>query len=716
MPTFPCSSPWRIGAAALLLAAALTGCASPRVVVISLDGAAQYLVDSLRSEGALPDDKGLGRLERHGVVAAGSETVNPSLTAASHIAIATGSTAARNNVPGNTFHLHASPFGSNVSGFSAPIGGYAFAPGGTSQAAGKGSVLPTAEPLWLRLRQEGKRVVAATWPGADALDVRAPGRPDGAILQPATERTVDYTVPFGIGAAPPRGYVLDASDFEAAPPALRDALVAAGAKPFGEVRHTRAPLEELTVGGRSYTLHAVAFDGSDDGMAGFDTLVVFDATAGIGKGPFVLPATGPAWLRVKEPMSQRFHFDGSTNDAGTAFYLTAMPPDLVGVRLVRYGASAIPRREGVAAIVDEVNRNVGFWAPQPDYRIPERLLDSLRTFPDEELEAVYLDQMRTFVDYQVSLLRFAIERNPEADLVLGYIEQPDGAGHMFLMADPRQASDARDGTSIGVKQDAAKRARFRRHLALGYQVANEAIERIVNVIGVDRDGVPRRNVLVVSDHGMAPFHTAVDLRAHFALQGIRDERVRIVTTGPAVHVYIRLASRDGEGGVSPAEYRQLQARVVLALRTLVDHNERYSDSPTGTAVFDQIHSRPVPEDAADPRFGLGTDPVIGQDSGDVYAVLAPGYNFDGRQSPLVRRQGDDPNAPFSVPNFYGAHGYDPALRPMHAIFYAAGPEVCRGRVERMRNIDVAPTIAALLGVKLSATVEGRAVDLCPPRR
>lgn len=706
----------RVAPAAALLVAALAGCASPRVVVISLDGAAQHLVEALNAEGALPDDKGLGRLERHGRVARGSETVSPSLTAASHIAIATGSTAARNNVPGNTFHLHASPPGSTVSGFSAPIGGYAFAPDGASAAAGTGSQPPTAEPLWIRLRQEGKRVVAATWPGADAQDVRAPGRPKGAILQPAAQRTVDYTIPFGVAAAPPRGYVLDASDFEAASTALRDALIAAGARPVGEVRRTRVPLEELEVGGRSFRLHAVAFDAADDGVAGFDTLVVFDEVAGIAKGPFALPATGPAWLRAREPVSRPFYFDGSASQAGTAFYLTALPPDLVGVRLVRYGTGHLPRREAILAIVDEVNRNVGSWAPAPDYRIPERLLDSLRTFPDEELEAVYVDQMRTFVDYQVRLLSFAIARNPDADLVLGYIEQPDGAGHMFLMADPRQASDARDPTSTGIKQDAAKRARFRRHLALGYQLANEAVERIVNAVGVDGDGVPRRNVLVVSDHGMAPFHTAVDLRAHLAAQGLRDERVRVVTTGPAVHVYIKLASRDGEGGVTPAEYRQLQARVLLALRTLVDHNERYADSPTGTPVFDLVHPRPLPEDAADPRFGLSTDAVIGQDSGDVYAVLAPGYNFDGRQAPPVRRQGDDPNAPFSVPNFYGAHGYDPALRTMHAIFYAAGPDVCRGRIERMRNIDVAPTVAALLGVQLAATVEGRAVDLCPAGR
>jgi len=45
----------------------------------------------------------------------------------------------------------------------------------------------------------------------------------------------------------------------------------------------------------------------------------------------------------------------------------------------------------------------------------------------------------------------------------------------------------------------------------------------------------------------------------------------------------------------------------------------------------------------------------------------------------------------SVPNFYGAHGHDPDLRSMNATFIAAGPDIRRGTVRRVSNIDVAPT-------------------------
>jgi Type I phosphodiesterase / nucleotide pyrophosphatase len=102
-----------------------------------------------------------------GVKALRNITVCPSLTAPSHIAIATGSTAAANDIIANTMHLIASPFASNVSGFAAPIGGYLVNPPAEAPT-------PTAEPIWVALRKAGKKVVTATWPGADGLDIRLP--------------------------------------------------------------------------------------------------------------------------------------------------------------------------------------------------------------------------------------------------------------------------------------------------------------------------------------------------------------------------------------------------------------------------------------------------------------------------------------------------------------------------------------------------------------
>src|SRR6201991_4006733 len=122
---------------------------SPRVVLISLDGAKPDFIQKFIDEGVLPRDGGLARLSRRGAVAVQNVTASPSLTAVSHIAIATGSTAIHNDIPSNTFQEIVAPINSSVSGFAAPIGGYQESPLGPSPH-------PTAAPLWVQLRQQGK--------------------------------------------------------------------------------------------------------------------------------------------------------------------------------------------------------------------------------------------------------------------------------------------------------------------------------------------------------------------------------------------------------------------------------------------------------------------------------------------------------------------------------------------------------------------------------
>jgi len=100
-------------ASALALASAVG--AAPKFVLISLDGATPRLVDQYLASGALPPNEGLGLLQAKGFKAQINETVSPSLTAVGHIAIATGSKAAKNDVVANTFHLVASPFNLNIS-------------------------------------------------------------------------------------------------------------------------------------------------------------------------------------------------------------------------------------------------------------------------------------------------------------------------------------------------------------------------------------------------------------------------------------------------------------------------------------------------------------------------------------------------------------------------------------------------------------------------
>jgi predicted AlkP superfamily pyrophosphatase or phosphodiesterase len=697
----------------------------PQVVVISLDGARADIAEHFLDTGVLDRRTGLGRLRAHGVVARQNVTITPSVTAAAHIAIATGSAAVNNDIPANTFHPVAATIATSISGFAAPIGGYQLSPIGPSAE-------PTAEPLWVRLRDAGKRVVTATWPGSDGADIRIAG----ALVQAAEPtRITDYTVPFGaFGGLGAQGLQLTAGQFVTVPAGdpLLAQLAAAGHPSFSPVK--AAPVETVFCGpavappaapatcgttnaaGRTlqYDITAAALDTSNDSTANYDTLVFFERTAGVASGPFSPPATGPAYVTAGGP-SGAFFFEGSGAVVGTAFYVSLLAPDLSTVRFARYAANFIPRNAPVLGVVDDVNDNVGFWRPQPDFRIPERLSPGFGPFPDLELEGMYLDQVETFTAYQTNLALHAIARNPEADLVMIYLEQPDGSGHQFTLTDRRQATDPSNALTVGrpgdppgaVGQDLAKVARYAAYVRFAYQQASAAVEAILDAVGL-RGGEPRRDVFVVSDHGMAPFHTAVSLLNLLRNAGIDIARIGVRTTGPAAHVYVNLQGREAPSGtpVAPADYPALVADIARVLREATDSDDFYN--PRARRLFSHVFTRP--DDCGQP--GFCTDRRIGQDSGDVHALMVEGYNFDGIQAPGVARLGDAPfngaTTVFSVPNFYGSHGHDSNLRSMSAILYAAGPSIKeRKRVDEVRNIDIAPTVLEILGVRPAPTVDGR---------
>jgi hypothetical protein len=540
---------------------------APKVVLISLDGAKPDLIEHYLDTGVLPRDEGLGALRRRGVVARQNITATPSLTAVAHIAIATGSTAVNNDIPANTFHAVATPITGTISGFAAPIGGYDLTPLGPSAT-------PSAEPLWVRLREVGKSVVTATWPGADGADillnVSTTGTPNNVLVQGNDPvRLTDFTVPFGaFGGIGAQGFALTAADF-GADPTVDAQLAAAGRSSFSPIRVTTAPFEtfncapmvvtcpdlddelvflqgspgtcaptsvtcsDTTDADRplKFEMRAALLDTTNDGVVNYDTVVFFDKTQGIPPGPFALPSTGPAYVQADGP-SGRFYFEGTGNKIGAAYFVTSVAPDLSTVRFARSAANFIPRNGPVLDDVDDINTHVGFWAPSPDFRIPERLSPGFTSFPDLELEAMYEDQVQTFVRYQTQVAQRAIMQSSGADLVMMYIEQPDGSGHQFTLTDPRQASDFTNPASIGAGQDAAKVARYATYLEFAYQQANQAVAEIMATVG------PAANVFVVSDHGMAPFHTAVNMPNLLRNAGVDLSTIAIRTTGPAVNIYV----------------------------------------------------------------------------------------------------------------------------------------------------------------------------------
>ncbi len=168
--------------------------------------------------------------------------------------------------------------------------------------------------------------------------------------------------------------------------------------------------------------------------------------------------------------------------------------------------------------------------------------------------------------------------------------------------------------------------------------------------------------------------------------------------GGTVQIYLNLAGRDPAGGgfvqVAAIDEAATVAAIKAAFLAVSDPNDWTGDGlPEGWKVIDRAftkaEARYIPNGA-----GTTTDMAHPTRTGDLVVFSYPPYQFDAATpGTLIARSA-----------FFGQHGYVPDVQDlpaninMRAAFLAGGPGIARGRVDGMRTIDIAPTIAYILGV------------------
>jgi predicted AlkP superfamily pyrophosphatase or phosphodiesterase len=164
-------------------------------------------------------------------------------------------------------------------------------------------------------------------------------------------------------------------------------------------------------------------------------------------------------------------------------------------------------------------------------------------------------------------------------------------------------------------------------------------------------------LIVVSDHGMVTAEREVDLGTALEQAGVRS---RVFGIGGFATVVL------DDGSASPA-------RAVEVARTLGLEAYARERAPASWRV-------------GHPRFG---NVVVRAPVGT--AVVHPRLRIAG------------------------FHGYDPEHESMSAIFYAAGRGVSPGtRLPAVHNLDVAPTVLALLGLEVPGWMERRPISALVP--
>lgn len=175
-------------------------------------------------------------------------------------------------------------------------------------------------------------------------------------------------------------------------------------------------------------------------------------------------------------------------------------------------------------------------------------------------------------------------------------------------------------------------------------------------------------VIVTADHGMSEVRAIADVESPLDRAGIRA----------------RFDFGGGEAQVYLADPAQRDAALA--------------------AYAGEKDLRAYPSDAL-PDGLRGHFPGRG---GEITVLVAPPYAV-GRGGGLRQRLVTWWNWLLGKP-LRGAHGYDPKLPEMHAIFFALGSGVPAGaKLGEVRTIDVAPTAAALLGIDPPSSSEGRAL-------
>lgn len=169
------------------------------------------------------------------------------------------------------------------------------------------------------------------------------------------------------------------------------------------------------------------------------------------------------------------------------------------------------------------------------------------------------------------------------------------------------------------------------------------------------------NFIIVSDHGMSDVRNK-NLLDLGELQN--DEKYKMVNGGTLVHLYLKDTTTLSE------TYADLWAKA------------------KNFKVFKTQDSLIFKANPLNPRLG------------HIVLVADHGFAFADHEAHLA--------AQLSPNMVKGHHGYDPAIKEQHGIFYAAGPAFkSKLTIPSFENIHVYPLMCKLLGLPVPKEVEGR---------
>ena len=315
----------------------------------------------------------------------------------------------------------------------------------------------------------------------------------------------------------------------------------------------------------------------------------------------------------------------------------------------------------------------------------------------------YLDQLTQHNDWWEKATRYGLKKI-DWDMAFSWVGTIDHIQHVLYGGiDPK--------CSYYNEQEAPKILGYIRRV---YAEIDERIGRILQEVDLDET-----LVCVVSDHGFSAIEWNPYLKHHLARAGLVHftldsetnqmiidwSRTKAFPLEPChAHIFVNLKGRDPDGIVDPGDYEKVQEEIIDALLSM-------RDPRNGQRVVEM----------AIPKREAGTVGVFEQQGfdriGDVLFALKPQYMAnpfvypaavkyrDGTERVIMNPEGFEPAELHR--NFTGVHLCLPACHEMHAAVILGGGGISKKeRAYPMSVIDLAPTIAHLIGTQIPKNAEG----------
>jgi 2',3'-cyclic-nucleotide 2'-phosphodiesterase (5'-nucleotidase family)/predicted AlkP superfamily phosphohydrolase/phosphomutase len=674
-------------------------------VFFASDGMRQDLVERYAAQGEMPT---MRSLLRRGVRARGDGllTQAPTNTGAGWYTLATGAWPGVHGSTNNTFHKNGDPFaGARTAAFDDNV-----LQAETIAQSAERAGLKVAQVEWAGGRNavtSGPTIDFRTFHSGRGVTTNFIGRTGDVLFDDAA-----FIRSFGLQFDHPDGY----EEAGQAPFPQADPAPATGwsdvPRSYSPARQMRMRVLDGTVD--RYGLNAYIYDSRNDGRPRYDRVLFSPTMDGDDSVADLRPGE---WGDVKVTI-QGGALDGST--AGMLVRVEELSADLSRVRLFHTSVSRANAR----------------WAGWPGERgfdgdFAEFLAQRFPTSTAADFavleagvvsEETYVDQGLYWSRAHLPMLRY-VGRSYRPDLFLVGMPTTDEFSHQFLGLVSRRLpggapNPAYDDVDLDGVPDGRVAAR-EGFIRTAYAESDRTLALARSLVGRDP------TTFVSSDHGFAPQFLAVDASKVLVDLGLlsrpQTSNCRLATgetigkakacwAGGTVQIYLNVAGRDPAPTGSPllqqvaaADQAATVQQIEDAFTDLSDPNDWTHDGdPEGWTVVDRVftkaEARHIPvgaERTADMAHPTRT--------GDLVVFAYPPYQFDAAT----------PGTLVSPSHFFGQHGYVPDVADragnvnVRAMFIAGGEGVARGGTIRARSVDLAPTLAFLLGVPEPQHSQGR---------